>query len=152
MRKIGEGSFGEVNLAAHKITKQLVAIKFLKKPDKGTLLSLWMVYELVDAMGLDRFFGEAETLKQLSHRNIVEIINCFTLKDMQIALVMEYLEGGTLLEYVKSKKRLPEDEARHFFSQMMDAISHCHYNRVVHCDLKMENILLKSKESKDIKV
>jgi len=140
MRKLGEGSFGEVSLAVHKMNKQMVAIKFLKKP------------ATVDAFGLDRFFSEAETLKHLHHKNIVEIINCFTLKDMQVAFVMEYLEGGTLLEYVQNKRRLAEDEARIFFSQIVDAISHCHANKVIHCDLKLENILLKSKDSLDIKI
>lgn len=82
----------------------------------------------------------------------MEISNCFTLKDMQVAIVMEYLEGGTLLEYVQNKKRLAEDEARIFFSQIVDAVSHCHANKVIHCDLKLENILLKSKDSLDIKV
>jgi len=106
----------------------------------------------VDAFGLDRIFTEAETLKHLRHKNIVEIINCFTLNNMQVAFVLEYLEGGTLLDYVKSKQRLSEDEARGFFSQIVDAISHCHANKVIHCDLKLENILLKSKESKELKV
>jgi len=71
---------------------------------------------------------------------------------MQVAFVMEYLEGGTLLEYVQKKKRLAEDEARIFFAQIVDAISHCHANKVIHCDLKLENILLQSSDSLNIKV
>ena len=106
----------------------------------------------MDAFGLDRIFTEAETLKHLRHKNIVEIINCFTLNNMQVAFVLEYLEGGTLLDYVKNKQRLSEEEAREFFSQIVDAISHCHANKVIHCDLKLENILLKSKETKELKV
>lgn len=91
-------------------------------------------------------------MKNLSHKNIVKIINCFTMKDMQIALVMEYLEGGTLLDYVKQRKRLTEEEARHFFRQMVEAVSYCHSNKVIHCDLKLENILLESENSKTVKV
>lgn len=71
---------------------------------------------------------------------------------MQIAIVMEYCEGGTLLDYVKTRNYLSEDEARHFFTQIVDAISYCHSNKVIHCDLKLENILLKSQDSTEIKV
>ena len=74
------------------------------------------------------------------------------MKDMQIALVMEYLEGGTLLDYIKQKKRLTEEEARHFFTQMVEGVAYCHANKVIHCDLKLENILLESQKSKNIKV
>ena len=60
-------------------------------------------------------FSEAETHKSLNHKNIVKIINCYTLKNMQFVFVMEYLSGGELLEYVLQKGRLSEDEARYFY-------------------------------------
>jgi len=43
-------------------------------------------------------------LKMLNHKNIVKIHNCFTLKNMQVAFIMDYLEGGNLGQYLKSKK------------------------------------------------
>jgi MAP/microtubule affinity-regulating kinase len=46
-------------------------------------------------------FREAELLKSLEHRNIVRIYNCCTLPNMQVVFIMEYLEGGELLEYVE---------------------------------------------------
>ena len=48
-------------------------------------------------------FREVETLKTLSHTNIVKILNCYALANMQLVVVMEYLAGGELLEYLKEK-------------------------------------------------
>ena len=47
-------------------------------------------------------FREAELLKSLDHRNIVKIYNCYTLSNMQVVFIMEYLEGGELQEYIES--------------------------------------------------
>lgn len=60
-------------------------------------------------------FREAEMLKSLVHRNIVKIYNCFTLKNMSVVYIMEYLEGGELLDYIQKVGRVDEDEAREFF-------------------------------------
>lgn len=71
---------------------------------------------------------------------------------MQVAFVMEYLDGGELLHYILKKGKLAEDEALEFFVQIAGAIAYCHRNKLIHCDLKLENILLQSKESKVVKV
>lgn len=97
-------------------------------------------------------FTEAQTLKNLNHRNIVKILNCFTLKNMQVALVMEYLQGGELKDYVISKNQLDEEEAREFFKQLAEAVYYLHREKLIHRDLKLENILLESNTSKTIKV
>lgn len=97
-------------------------------------------------------FREAELLKSLAHKNIVKIENCFTLSNMEVAFIMEYLEGGELLEYISEKKKLTEEEARYFFKQIIDAIWYCHKEKLIHRDLKLENILLTDKESKTVKV
>lgn len=97
-------------------------------------------------------FREVEMLKSLSHKNIVKILNCYTLKNMEVIIVMEFLEGGELLEYVLDKGRLDEAEARIFFKQIIDAISYIHQEKLIHRDLKLENLLLASKNAKIIKV
>ena len=97
-------------------------------------------------------FSETETLKSLHHENIVKILNCFNLKNMNLAFVMEYLEGGELYQLVKQQKKLPESLARKFFKQLIEAISYCHRKKLIHRDLKLENILLVSKNSETIKV
>lgn len=59
-------------------------------------------------------------------------------------LVLEYIEGGELFKYIRSRGRLPEHEAVRIFRQMMTGLSHCHRFNICHRDLKPENILLDS--------
>lgn len=97
-------------------------------------------------------FSEAELLKNLKHKNIVEIVNFFKLPDLRVVFLMEYLEGGELGEYLKSRGQLTESEALAIFRQLLDAVHFCHMNKIIHRDLKLENILFESKESNVIKV
>jgi MAP/microtubule affinity-regulating kinase len=140
LNQLGEGGFGSVFLALHRRSKEKVAIKFLK----GTALN--------KAHEIDKLYSEAETLRSLRHKNIVSILNCFTLKSRQVAFVMEYLEGGELLQYVNERKKLKEEEAREFFIQIAEAVSYCHRQRLIHCDLKLENLLLETNDTKTIKI
>jgi MAP/microtubule affinity-regulating kinase len=61
-------------------------------------------------------FRESEVLKSLNHKNIVKIYNCFTLSNMQVVFIMEYLEGGELLALVEEKGSFSESEAREYFT------------------------------------
>lgn len=56
---------------------------------------------------------------------------------MQVAIVMEYLEGGELLAYVQKKGHLTEEDSLTFFKQMVRAMSYCHANGLIHRDLKL---------------
>lgn len=112
----------------------MVAIKLID------CLKMW------NAADIDMVFREAEVMKSLSHKNIVKILNCYTLPNMQVVLIMEYLQGGELFQYVAERGRLNEDEARHIFKQIVEAINYCHNKRLIHRDLKLENILLTNKE------
>lgn len=58
---------------------------------------------------------------------------------------MEYVKSGELFDYIVEKGRLIEDEARHFFQQIISGVEYCHRNMVVHRDLKPENLLLDSR-------
>ena len=97
-------------------------------------------------------FREVEMLKSLNHKNIVKIMNCYTLPNMEVIIVMEFLEGGELLDYVLDKGRLDESEARFFFKQVVDALFYIHQQKLIHRDLKLENLLLAAKNDKIIKV
>ncbi|EGR33051.1 protein kinase domain protein [Ichthyophthirius multifiliis] len=140
LKVLGQGGFGKVILGEHRFTKQKVAIKIVDT----NLIS--------NASDIDMVFREAELLKSLKHKNIVTIYNCYTLKTMQVVYIMEHLSGGELLEYVQKKGRLCEIEAREFFSQIVEGIRYCHSENLVHRDLKLENILLKSIDDKCIKI
>jgi len=54
-------------------------------------------------------FREAEMLKSMHHKNIVKILNCFTLQNMQVVFIMEYCGGGELLEFVETHGKLSEE-------------------------------------------
>ena len=58
---------------------------------------------------------------------------------------MEYVEKGDLLEYLNSKDDIPEDEIRRLFQQLVLSVGYCHKEKVVHRDIKCENILLDNK-------
>ena len=59
-----------------------------------------------------------------------------------IFMILEYVAGGELFDYIVSKGRLSTDEARHFFHQIVAGVEYCHFYRIVHRDLKPENLLL----------
>lgn len=63
---------------------------------------------------------------------------------------MEYASGGELYDYLNERKRIPESEARGIFRQIVSAVHFLHKNRIVHRDLKLENILID--HNGDIKV
>lgn len=65
---------------------------------------------------------------------------------------MEYASGGELLKYVEEKGRLNEIEARRIVLQIINAVSYCHNRGIVHRDLKLENVLFKTKGDLLIKV
>lgn len=71
---------------------------------------------------------------------------------MQVVFIMEYCGGGELLEYLVARERLDEQEAKFFFAQIADALYYLHLNKLIHRDLKLENLLLLDKESKIIKL
>lgn len=131
---LGEGGFGKVVLGEHSNTKDKVAIKIVKTG------------AISNAMDIDMIFKEAELLAQLKHTNIVRIINFYALKNMEVVFIMEYLDGGELLEYVLKQKLLPEMTAQHFFKQLTEGVAYCHREKMIHRDLKLENLLL-TKES-----
>jgi len=68
----------------------------------------------------------------------------------KIILVMEYASGGELYDYLNERKRVSEVEARSIFRQIVSAVHFLHKNRIVHRDLKLENILIDA--NGDIKV
>ena len=59
-----------------------------------------------------------------------------------IMLVMEYADGGELFEYIARKARLTEAEACSFLHQIVAGVEYCHRKRILHRDLKLENILM----------
>jgi serine/threonine protein kinase len=100
-----------------------------------------------------RVHSEIKIMEQVSHPRIARMYEAIeTPKRMH--LIMECLEGGNLCSYVKSKKRLTEDDAKGIFFQLVQAIDYVHNLNVTHRDIKLENILFTSNKetSRDIKL
>lgn len=123
--KLGEGGFGNVFLAQHVQTGQKFAIKIIKTENIGS------------ASDIDNIFVEAEILKSLNHENIVKVHNCLTLKNMEVAIIMEFLQGGELLKVVEKEGRLDEKTVQNFFKQIVKGMRYCHQNNLIHRDLKL---------------
>ena len=61
----------------------------------------------------------------LNHKNIIKLYSAFVLKD-ELILIMEYADGGELVEYIEEKKGLSEVEARNLIRQVISAVESCH--------------------------
>ena len=135
--KIGEGNFGKVILATHKITKEKVAIKILDK---------FRINKKDDQIRLNR---EIEVLKQVNHHNIIRFFSIIE-NNSKIYIIQEYICGYELFEYIKNNRKLSEKEACLFYQQIISGIEYLHNLGIAHRDLKPENILLTS--SKVLKI
>lgn len=137
MRTIGEGTFGKVKLAVHNLTKEKVAIKILKKKC------------FCESSDIDRVTREIYILKVIQHPYLIHLYEIINLED-KIFVIMEFVPGGELFEYIESVGRLEEVEACRIFQQVVSAIEYLHSQNIAHRDLKPENILLDFK--KDVKI
>ena len=110
---IGEGSFSKVKVARHKVLQKNVAIKIIKKSS---------IKDPYISKNLER---EAKILSNLYHKNVVrlfEIANC----DGFYCLIMEYFPGGSLCDFVQSRGRLDEAQARVYFRQLILGLTFIH--------------------------
>ncbi|XP_058813985.1 uncharacterized protein LOC131677909 isoform X2 [Topomyia yanbarensis] len=129
IKKLGQGTYGKVQLGINKESGQEVAIKTIKKSKIET-----------DA-DLIRIRREVQIMSSVQHPNIIHIYEVFENREKMV-LVMEFAAGGELYDYLSERKVLSEDEARRIFRQVSTAIYYCHKHKICHRDLKLENILL----------
>lgn len=131
--KIASGSFGRVYRADDPSTGRIVAIKVLRKK--------WSE----DRHTIDLFEREGRVGMSLKHPNIVEILAVnqdFATK--QYYMVMEFIEGGTLRDFIKIRKKLEPVEAMRILDDAARALSHAFSKGITHRDMKMTNILISS--------
>eukprot|EP00741_Cyanophora_paradoxa_P001731 tig00000498_g1678.t1 len=126
--KIGDGAFSTVWMAQHVRSRIQVAVKIIDKSKVNQ--------KLLDL--------EIEILKRMRHPNIVELYEILTSKS-SIFLVLEYCAGGDLAAYLKRRGPLPEPAAQHFLKQLASALQHIYNLKMMHRDLKPQNLLLTEK-------
>ena len=89
-----------------------------------------------------RFKNESKAISLLNHPNIVKVYDVSVNDHLQY-IVMEYVDGMTLREYLNERGgKLTSRETVHFISQILKALDHAHHNGVVHRDIKPQNIML----------
>ena len=89
-----------------------------------------------------RFKNESKAISLLNHPNIVKVYDVSVSDHLQY-IVMEYVDGMTLREYLNERGgKLTNRETVHFISQILKALDHAHRNGVVHRDIKPQNIML----------
>uniref|UniRef100_A0A674JW35 Maternal embryonic leucine zipper kinase n=1 Tax=Terrapene triunguis TaxID=2587831 RepID=A0A674JW35_9SAUR len=124
---VGTGGFAKVKLGRHLLTGEKVAIKIMDKLALGG--------------DLPRVKTEIDAMKNLSHQHICRLYHVIE-TSKKIFMVLEYCPGGELFDYIISKDRLSEEEARIFFRQIVSAIAYVHSQGYAHRDLKPENLLI----------
>ncbi|XP_034486506.1 mucin-19 isoform X3 [Drosophila innubila] len=129
IKKLGQGTYGKVQLGVNKETGQEVAIKTIKK------------CKIEAEADLVRIRREVQIMSSVQHPNIIHIYEVFENREKMV-LVMEFAAGGELYDYLSERKVLNEVEARRIFRQVATAVYYCHKHKICHRDLKLENILL----------
>lgn len=154
VKTLGQGTFGITYLASVRMTGPLgtidtnikVAIKefFMRAFNgrSGTAVTTGSTSDLYDYYK-HKFAREATNLSKMKHPNIVKVLELFRQNDT-IYYSMEYIDGGSLDDYIGNKLRLSESEAIQAIIQIGKAISFMHSKGMLHLDLKPQNIMRKS--------
>ncbi|MFD1735769.1 Stk1 family PASTA domain-containing Ser/Thr kinase [Bacillus salitolerans] len=129
MDTIGGGGMANVYLARDMILERNVAVKVLR-PDFSD-----------DEEFIRRFHREAQAATSLNHPNVVSIYDVGE-EDQIYYIVMEYIDGTTLKQYIQKYGPLSNEEAVNIMIQLTSALEHAHENHIVHRDIKPHNILI----------
>lgn len=174
-KTLGKGSSGRVRLAKHMQTGQLAAIKIVPKKhhkrngsttvdqhssraannykdfetdeNHGKNHTEEVFEETPIPYGIER---EIIIMKLVTHPNIMALYEVWENKS-ELYLVLEYVDGGELFDYLVSHGKLSESEAVYYFKQIIEGVSYLHKFNICHRDLKPENLLL-DKKNKKIKI
>ena len=128
---IGVGGMADIYKAKDLTEDRIVAVKILKNEFAAS------------EDFLRRFRNESKAIALLSHPNIVKIFDVGFTEKIQY-IVMEYIDGITLTEYIERQGVLKWRDAVHFTVQILRALQHAHDRGIVHRDIKSQNVMLLS--------
>lgn len=132
LKLLGSGGMGAVFLAREPALKRLVAVKALS-PSLAA-----------DPPARARFQREARSAASLSHPNIVRVYAVGQTRGKIPYIVMQYVEGATLTDWMKKKRRLPERDVRRIVGEVAAALASAHARDLVHRDVKPGNVLIEA--------
>lgn len=126
---IGEGVTSKVFRAREKKTGTAVALKILN-PHLAT-----------DSISIERFKREIRIAREIQHPQVIAIYDLVT-RDEPYYLVMEFVDGLSLKDYIRLHSPLPIETVVSILTQLFDALSLCHSKNVIHRDLKPQNVMI----------
>lgn len=133
IKMIGKGSFARVYLVENKETKEKLAVKAFSKE-----------YLLSQPKGKDSLINEIEIMQKLKHPYVMNLEEVHESKN-SVYLVLELLEGGELLNYISTKESLTYRDYWKVMKCIMEALAYMAEKRIMHRDLKPDNMILKEK-------
>ena len=129
IEKIGEGGMAAVYKAEHNTLGNILAVKILNE-------------DLLKNQNIrHRFLSEAKNMAKMSHPNIIKVSDLID-HENKVAIVMEFIEGETLKDYLDKRGKLTEAEIKTLFMQMLDAVEYVHHLNLVHRDIKPSNFMI----------
>ena len=128
---IGSGGMAVVYRATDRVTGNDVAVKILKDEF------------VADEQFRRRFLNESRAISMLRHRNIVSVID-FEFEGNLQYIVMEYIDGITLKDFIRTQKAIPYTIAVKITMQILSALQHAHERGIIHRDIKPQNIMILS--------
>jgi len=131
VERIGKGGMSVVYKAQHMKLGKPVAVK---------LLLPHLIHE--DMLAQKRFEMEAKAASSLSHPNVITVHDCGMTPEGEAFIIMDYLDGESLSDYIEFRGPLPPEQACDIFFQTANGLQHAHSKGVIHRDLKPSNLML----------
>lgn len=130
IEKMAQGGMGAIYRVRHRILDEIRVIKTIL-PD-----------QTADEESRGRFLREARVAAQLRHPNIATLFDCSIAADGTVYMVMEFIEGMNLYQFLQSGFSFSSEEVQSLGAQVLDALDYLHHQKVIHRDISTDNLML----------